>query len=485
MTVDLRLYALVDPEHAGGRDLAELSRLVAQGGATLVQLRDKRSDTRPMVERARAIKAALAPFNIPLLVNDRVDVALASGADGVHVGQQDMAVEDARRLLGPRAIIGLSIKTVAQAEAAPIDLLDYVGVGGVFATSSKDNPNPPIGPAGLARIADVFRRRAPGFPLCGIAGIDASNAGEAVAAGADGVAVISALSLQADPQAAARALRARGGRGSGAAAAPMTPIAVTLAGSDSGGGAGIQADLKTFSALGVYGASVITALTAQNTKGVTAIHDVPAEFVAAQIDAVFSDLDVSAVKIGMVSQRGVIETIAAGLARWRQSRVVLDPVMIATSGDKLLAPDAVDMLRRVLMPLALVVTPNLPEAAALLDAPVAHTETAMREQGERLLALGARAVLLKGGHADGAESVDLLIEPTAFTRLAADRIATANTHGTGCTLSSAIAAGLAKGLSLAEAVRAAKTYVTEALAAANRIKIGSGHGPVHHFHAWW
>jgi hydroxymethylpyrimidine/phosphomethylpyrimidine kinase len=265
----------------------------------------------------------------------------------------------------------------------------------------------------------------------------------------------------------------------------MTPIAVTVAGSDSGGGAGIQADLKTFSALGVYGASVITALTAQNTKGVTAIHDVPAEFVAAQIDAVFSDLDVSAVKIGMVSQRGVIETIAAGLARWRRSRVVLDPVMIATSGDKLLAPDAVDVLRRVLMPLALVVTPNLPEAAALLDAPVAHTEIAMREQGERLLALGARAVLLKGGHADGAESVDLLIEPTAFTRLAADRIATANTHGTGCTLSSAIAAGLAKGLSLAEAVRAAKTYVTEALAAANRIKIGSGHGPVHHFHAWW
>ena len=159
----------------------------------------------------------------------------------------------------------------------------------------------------------------------------------------------------------------------------MTPIAVTMAGSDSGGGAGIQADLKTFSALGVYGASVITALTAQNTKGVTAIHDVPAEFVAAQIDAVFSDLDVSAVKIGMVSQRGVIETIAAGLERWRQSQVVLDPVMIATSGDKLLAPDAIDVLKRVLMPRALVVTPNLPEAAALLDAPIADTETAMRD----------------------------------------------------------------------------------------------------------
>jgi hydroxymethylpyrimidine/phosphomethylpyrimidine kinase len=264
-----------------------------------------------------------------------------------------------------------------------------------------------------------------------------------------------------------------------------TPIAVTIAGSDSGGGAGIQADLKTFSALGVYGASVITALTAQNTKGVTAIHDVPADFVGAQIDAVFSDLDVTAVKIGMVSQRAVIATIAAGLGRWQQTKVVLDPVMIATSGDKLLAADAVDALKAVLIPRALVVTPNLPEAAALLEAPIADTEAEMRRQGERLLALGARAVLIKGGHAGGPESVDLLIEPTAFARLAADRVATKNTHGTGCTLSSAIAAGLAKGLGLGEAVRAAKAYVTAAIAASERIKIGAGHGPVHHFQAWW
>jgi thiamine-phosphate pyrophosphorylase len=208
MSLDLRLYALVDPERADGRDLAELAHLVAQGGATLVQLRDKHGGTRAMVERARAIKAALAPFDVPLLINDRVDVALAAGADGAHVGQDDMAVDDARRLLGPDAIIGLSVKTVAQAEAAPIDRLDYVGIGGVFATSSKDNPDPPIGPAGLARIAAVFRRRAPDLPLCGIAGIDATNAADAIAAGADGVAVISALSLVPDPQAAARALLA-------------------------------------------------------------------------------------------------------------------------------------------------------------------------------------------------------------------------------------------------------------------------------------
>ena len=265
----------------------------------------------------------------------------------------------------------------------------------------------------------------------------------------------------------------------------MTAIAVTIAGSDSGGGAGIQADLKTFSALGVYGASVITALTAQNTRGVTGIHDVPPDFITAQIEAVFSDLAVNAVKIGMLSRPAAIETVAAGLDRYGQHTVVLDPVMVAASGDRLLAPEAIDVLRRVLIPRALVITPNLPEAAALLDAPIARNETEMREQGERLLALGPRAVLVKGGHGSGAESVDLLIEPTAFVRLAADRIATQNTHGTGCTLSSAIAAGLAKGLGLTEAVGAAKTYVTDALAAANRIKIGSGHGPTHHFHAWW
>ncbi|HKF10419.1 MAG TPA: bifunctional hydroxymethylpyrimidine kinase/phosphomethylpyrimidine kinase [Xanthobacteraceae bacterium] len=264
-----------------------------------------------------------------------------------------------------------------------------------------------------------------------------------------------------------------------------TPIALTIAGSDSGGGAGIQADLKTFSALGVYGASVISALTAQNTRGVSAIHDVPAHFVAAQMDAVFSDLDVGAVKIGMVSQRAIIEAIAAGLERWRQSNVVLDPVMIAASGDKLLADDAIEVLKAALIPRALVVTPNLPEAAALLDAPIARNEAEMREQGERLLALGAQAVLVKGGHGSGPESVDLLIGPNTFARLAADRIATENTHGTGCTLSSAIAAGLAKGLALSEAVGAAKRYVTDALVAADRIKIGSGHGPAHHFHTWW
>ena len=265
----------------------------------------------------------------------------------------------------------------------------------------------------------------------------------------------------------------------------MTAIAVTIAGSDSGGGAGIQADLKTFSALGVYGASLITALTAQNTRGVVAIHDVPAEFITAQIDAVFSDLKVAAVKIGMLSRPAAIEAVAAGLERWSQVNVVLDPVMVAASGDRLLAPAAIDVLKRILIPRALVLTPNLPEAAALLDAPLAETESEMRAQAEKLLALGPRTVLIKGGHASGPESVDLLVSPSATARLIAERIATTNTHGTGCTLSAAIAAGLAKGQRLAEAVSDAKAYVTEAIRAADELTISAGHGPVHHFHAWW
>ncbi len=207
MPVDLRLYAIVDPEHAGGRSLPDLAKLVAAGGATLVQLRDKKSDTRAMIDTARAVKAALAPFGVPLLINDRVDVALAAGAAGVHVGQTDMAPEDARRLLGPEAIIGLSIKSVALAEAAPIGLIDYVGIGGVYATTSKDNPNPPIGVDGLRRIVEVFRRRYPNFPTCAIAGITAANAGATIAAGADGVSVISALSLAPDPTVAAKTMR--------------------------------------------------------------------------------------------------------------------------------------------------------------------------------------------------------------------------------------------------------------------------------------
>ena len=262
----------------------------------------------------------------------------------------------------------------------------------------------------------------------------------------------------------------------------MTPVALTIAGSDSSGGAGIQADLKTFAALGVYGASVITALTAQNTLRVSGIHQVPAEFVTAQIDAVFSDLAVGAVKIGMVAQLDNIDAIAAGLKRWSPKHVVLDPVMVATSGDRLLASEAIEALRSKLIPCASIITPNLPEAAALLGEPVAESEAAVEHQGKRLLAMGCRAVLIKGGHGEGAESIDYLIDPQGTRALAAPRVATKNTHGTGCSLSSAIAAGLAKGEGLETAVGNAKAWISAAISAADRFSVGHGHGPIHHFH---
>jgi hydroxymethylpyrimidine/phosphomethylpyrimidine kinase len=264
-----------------------------------------------------------------------------------------------------------------------------------------------------------------------------------------------------------------------------TPIALTIAGSDSGGGAGIQADLKTFSALGVYGASVIAALTAQNTRGVSGIFAVAPEFIAAQMDAVYSDLAVNATKIGMLSRAEAIETVAAGLDRHKAKNIVLDPVMVAASGDLLLEPSAIETLKRKLIPRALVVTPNLPEAAALLGVPVASDETAMEKQGKAILALGTKAVLVKGGHAEGPEALDLLIDKDSVRKFKAPRVKTENTHGTGCTLSSAIAAGLAKGLSLVEAIAMAKKYVTEAIEASDQLSIGTGHGPVHHFHALW
>ncbi|CDY78763.1 Hydroxymethylpyrimidine phosphate kinase ThiD [Caballeronia glathei] len=263
------------------------------------------------------------------------------------------------------------------------------------------------------------------------------------------------------------------------------PNVLAIAGSDSGGGAGIQADLKAFSALGAYGASVITALTAQNTRGVTAIHTPDAAFVSAQLDAVFDDIRIDAVKIGMLANAQIVRAVADALRRHRPAHVVLDTVMISKSNHALLAPDAVAALRDELLPLATLVTPNLPEAAALLNEPGAADEDAMVRQGEALLALGARAVLMKGGHLASADSPDWLVEAGGALRLGGARVPLPNTHGTGCTLSSAIAALIPQRESLASAAADAKRYLTGAIENSARLHVGRGVGPVHHFFRWW
>jgi hydroxymethylpyrimidine/phosphomethylpyrimidine kinase len=264
----------------------------------------------------------------------------------------------------------------------------------------------------------------------------------------------------------------------------MIANVLTIAGTDPSGGAGIQADLKTFSALGAYGMSVVTALVAQNTRGVRSIQLVDPDFVAAQIDAVFDDVRVDAVKIGIVATAGIATVIADRLAHHGGRLVVLDPVMVAKSGDRLLAEDAVAALRDRLVPLAQVITPNLPEAAILLDCPVPTSMAEMCDVVCDLHRLGSRWVLLKGGHLDSPDSTDLLFNGQTVVEFSARRIATHNTHGTGCTLSAAIAALLPR-LGAVEAVRRAKAYLTGALGAADRLSVGGGHGPVHHFHALW
>ena len=263
-----------------------------------------------------------------------------------------------------------------------------------------------------------------------------------------------------------------------------TSIALTIAGSDSGGGAGIQADLKTFSALGVYGASAITAVTAQNTRAVTAVEAVSPALIRAQIEAVFADLPPQAVKTGMLGDSQTICTVADSLAAVALPYLVIDPVMVAKSGDKLLADAAIATLRERLIPLATLITPNLPEAGELLGRSVT-TRDDMPQAAADLLALGCHAVLLKGGHLAGDASDDLLLTTGGATWLSAARHPGKNTHGTGCTLSAAITAGLARGLALVDAVHAAKDYIGAAIAAADRLHVGSGHGPLHHFHRWW
>lgn len=261
------------------------------------------------------------------------------------------------------------------------------------------------------------------------------------------------------------------------------PRVLTIAGSDSGGGAGIQADLKTFSALGCYGMTAITAITAQNTQGVRAIHGVPPEMLAAQISAVVEDIGVDAVKIGMLHGPDVVQVVAKAIQQYNLPHVVLDPVMVATSGDRLIAPETVQVLVRELFPRVALITPNLDEAQLLLGRPIQHSDD-LQPAAQALLALGARGVLLKGGHLPGDEVVDLLLLPNqAALRLASPRIASRNVHGTGCTLSSAIAAHLALGQALPQAVSSARTYILAAIAAGADVRTGHGHGPLNHGHA--
>ena len=459
------LYLITD----NNRDGALLVRVAAalRGGVRIVQYRDKLASATERQEMAMRLVALCRQAGAILLINDDAQLARACHADGVHLGQQDGAVATARALLGPGKLIGVSTRTVAEAQHAAAAGADYIGLGSLYPTTTKGDAVV----VGLERLRAV--RAAVDLPIVAIGGIERDNTGAVLAAGADCVAVVSAVMSAPRPDLAARELTLLFNRNR---PRPQGRV-LTVAGSDSGGGAGIQADLKTITLLGSYGMSAITALTAQNTRGVSAIHPVPAEFVGAQIEAVLSDIGADIIKTGMLLNAGIISVVAAAIKQHALLAIV-DPVMIAKGGAALLQDAALVALRTELIPQAYLLTPNLPEAEALTGLTISN-EAEMAAAARALQGLGAANVLLKGGHLDDEEAVDLLLCGDTLHRFAVPRFSTNHTHGTGCTLAAAIATFLAQGWPLPAAVGRAKTFLTAAIASA--LPLGSGHGPVNHW----
>jgi hydroxymethylpyrimidine/phosphomethylpyrimidine kinase len=350
---------------------------------------------------------------------------------------------------------------------------DYLAVSPLFDTPTKTDTAPAWGLDGLRHARHTTRA-----PLVAIGGIGADNLAEVWATGVDGVAVVRAISAAPDSGAAAAALRARM-----AEVRPWrVPRVLTIAGSDSGGGAGIQADIKTMAALGAHAMSAVTALTAQNSVGVLGIHAAPPEFLAQQIDAVLSDIGADAIKIGMLHDEATVAVVADALKRHPSLPAVLDPVMVATSGDALITPPTVARLREQLLGLCAVVTPNLDELGLLVGQRIGTLEAAL-QAAQTLIGQGARAVLVKGGHLSGDTLTDTLVDASGVRwQRSAPRLHSRNLHGTGCSLSSAIATQLARGADLVAAVDAAHHWVRQALLAGIDLRLGAGHGPLNHLH---
>jgi len=459
------LYLITDQAE---RLIPRVREALSCGGVGALQYRDKARSYEERLELGQELKHLCTEFQVKFIVNDDLELALALDADGLHLGQDDGDPAAARAALGPRKIIGISTHSLEEALEAQAAGADYVGFGALYPSGSKDVEYIQ-GPEGLAQLKGKLK-----VPVVAIGGITRDNACAVIDAGADAVAVISAVLSSRSPGLAATELallfNRRGLHPRGAV--------LTVAGSDSGGGAGIQADLKTVTLLGSYGASAITALTAQNTRGVSGIHQVPPDFLAEQIDAVLSDIPIDVVKVGMLSSPENTAILADKITAYGIRMVILDPVMVAKGGSPLLEDEAVSVLKKRLIPLSYLVTPNIPEAEVLTGLTI--TDTAGMELAARALHLmGAKHVLVKGGHLTEGVVTDILFDGTGFTRFTAPRVLSRNTHGTGCTLASAIATYLSQGEPLPGAILRAKLFVTRAIKFAQ--PMGKGHGPVNHF----
>lgn len=473
---DPRLYFITDSTDYDEETFLTRVEQALRGGVTVVQIREKTRNAKDFTALAGKVHELTKRYGVPLIVDDRIDVALAVSAEGVHVGQSDIPVDTARRLMGDDRIVGATAKTVSQALEAYDLGADYIGVGAVYPTSTKLDTCV-TKPETIRAIAEAVP-----IPVNAIGGLTADNLDILNGIPIAGICVVSAIMKADDPEQAARELLKKAAALAGdrkrfiGIERKGMRTALSIAGSDSSGGAGIQADIKTMTMNGVYAMTAITALTAQNTTGVRAIEEVAPGFLAQQIDAVFEDIRPDAVKIGMVASAELIRVIADRLRFYKAENVVVDPVMVATSGSSLLKNDAVDAMVKELLPLASVITPNIPEAEVLSGERIAGEED-MVKAAERIGKACGCAVLLKGGHSVS-DANDLLYAKGSFRWFRGQRIDNPNTHGTGCTLSSAIASNLAKGFSLSDAVERAKEYISGALAA--QLDLGEGSGPMKH-----
>ncbi|MBT2486686.1 MULTISPECIES: bifunctional hydroxymethylpyrimidine kinase/phosphomethylpyrimidine kinase [unclassified Microbacterium] len=480
MRLDLSVYLVTDAGLCGDRGVVETVRLAVDGGVSIVQLRDKSASDVEIVDQLVELSRVIDGRAL-LVVNDRLDAALAARArgarvDGVHLGQGDQSVRGAREALGPDAIVGLTANSLThldQLRRLPPGTVDYLGVGVIRPTLTKPDHPPALGIEGFRAFAEASP-----LPCVAIGGVRIDDSEALQEAGAAGLAVVSALCAAADPRAEAGEFVRRWRAGA-------VPRVLSIAGSDPSGGAGIQADLKSIAANGGYGMAALTALTAQNTRGVRAVHVPPTDFLRAQLDAISDDITVDAVKIGMLANADVIRTVVAWLDAVRPPTVVIDPVMVATSGDRLLDAEAEAGLRE-LMRLADLVTPNLAELAVLVGRELSSWAEALAA-AEELSAQVGSAVLVKGGHLAGADAPDALVDAGNGIRVEfpGARIETRHTHGTGCSLSSAIATRLARGHDAQAAVRGARAWLRESLRAAGHLRVGSGHGPISHFSGLW
>ena len=468
------LYAITMPHRPGMRPLEEQVREALDAGITMLQLREKYLSEEDFLQEALSIRKLTERYHVPLIINDSLYVAINSGADGIHIGQSDLPAREVRAKLGPDKILGVTAKTVAQAQEAEKAGADYLGSGAVFPSPTKTDAIP------MSRETLTAICQSVSIPVVAIGGINASNLSTLAGTGIAGAAVISGIFGQPDIGAAVRELREcihKNHR--------VIPTVLTIAGSDSGGGAGIQADLKTITALGLYGTSVITAITAQNTLGVQAVSPASPEILAAQLDSVLSDLTPQAIKIGMLGNKTAVQVVAEKLSAYPDIPVVLDPVLISTSGRPLAAPGAIAASQELLFPRATLLTPNLPEAEFLLQMQT-HTlndDAGIEAAASRLSRQFHTAVLLKGGHRENLPDTvcDVLCQPDQTPLwFSSPRIKNPNNHGTGCTLSSAIACGLAAGRSLEQSIRDARSYLSGALAFG--LNLGNGNGPL--FHGW-